>query len=92
MNQFESNIIKLITRKNNQVYIPDIIDFIQNNNIYSRPSNLNDYNLDKPINRFSSAVEILHKHLKNTHLELDLSTSIKNNVIPLKNKVIPQKN
>jgi hypothetical protein len=86
MNHIESSIIKIINRKQYQIYIPDIIDFIQNNNIYSRPSNLNDYNFNNPINRFSSAVEILHKHLINTKFELDSSKSILNHIIPIKLK------
>ena len=92
MNHIESSIIKIINRKQNQIYIPDIIDFFHNNNIYSRPSNIDDYDLTKPINRFSSAVEILHKHLANTKYSLDPSKPILNHIIPikLKNDIIPK--
>ncbi len=88
MNTIEQKIIKIFHNSNSheQEFINKIYDFIKSNDIYKKPINISDYNLNKPINRFSSPVEILNKHLQFTNYTLDTSEQIKNNIIPIKHK------
>jgi hypothetical protein len=88
MNNIDHELIKIFHNKENidNQKIQYIYNYIEKNNIYKKSNKIDNYNLDIPINRFSSAVEILNKHLQNSKYELDKSREICNNLIPIKKK------
>jgi hypothetical protein len=88
MNSTEKKIINIFHNSNNynNKILDNINNIIRNNDIYKHSDNLKDYNLKDPIDRFSTPIQILHKHLVNSKSELDFSKKIYNNIIPIKKK------
>lgn len=88
MNPIEQKLIQIF--HNSQLYEQEVLkkihDFIITNEIYKKPINIQEYNLDKSINRLSSPIEILNKHLKPTKYKIDISKQIQNNIIPITKK------
>jgi len=88
MNPIEQKLIKIFhnSHSHKPEFLNNIHDFIITNDIYKKPINIQEYQLDQPISRFSSPIEILNKHLASTKYKLDTSKQIENNIIPITNK------